>query len=155
MFDDAAAEFLRRHFIGVLASVGPDGLPQACTIFYAVDSNESLVFKSRSGSDHMRSLFSKPLAALAVYRHDSTYKVKAGLQLKGTVERISDPVVMSAAVDLYSSKFDGAREKFAPIDDLVGPHAESTLYRFIPQAFKFTDGWQERTDMDYTAAKDS
>lgn len=152
MFDDAAASFLRGQHIAVLATTSSNGDPQACTIFYVVDSNGSLIFKSRSGSDHMRSLLANERAAIALYRHDSTYATKAGLQLKGRVLPITDEAAMRRGVDLYSEAFDGAREKFAPLGRLIQLGAESTLYRFLPYEYKFTDGWTHRTDLQYAAA---
>lgn len=148
MSDGEALELLQGQHVGVLATVGTDG-PQACTIFYVVESPWRVLFKSRSGSDHMVSLMREPAAALALYRHDSTYKTKAGLQVKGFVERITDETAMQRGVDLYSAAFAGAREKFANVKELIQPNAESTLYRFVTTSYKVTNGWSDRTDLTY------
>ena len=147
--DNDVVEFLRRHRVGVLASVDQHGEPQAATAFYVCDSPGSLVFKSRSASDHMRALFRHPSAALAIYRHDSTYGKKAGVQLKGRVHRILDRGDMENCVNLYSETFDGARAKFAPVEELLEEAANTTLFRFTITEFKFTDGWCRRVDVEY------
>ena len=153
MIERAVFDFLSDHSIGVLATTAADGTPQACTVFYATDADCSLIFKSRMTSDHMQSVFRDNRAALAVYRHDSIYKLKAGVQLKGVIVKIREAGEMSAAVDLYSAHFEGAREKFAPISNLLHSDAESTLYRFVPAEYKLTDGWSNRLDLDYRPAR--
>jgi uncharacterized protein YhbP (UPF0306 family) len=149
VFDEATIDFLTSHNIGVLATVDTDGGPQACTIFYVADIDHSLIFKSRSGSNHIQSIRRDRRAALVVYCHDSTYNLKSGLQLKGEVVRVREADELRIAVDLYSTQFKGAREKFAEIEHLASPEAESTLYRFIPSAYKLTDGLTKRTDSHY------
>ena len=146
--DHDAEEFLRHRPIGVLAT-SSEGQPQACTIFFVVADDGSVCFKSRSGSDHMRALREDDRAALAVYDHDSTYSMKSGVQVKGTVERISDENVMERVVRQYSSCFEGAQEKFDPVERLVRLDAESTMFRLVPTSYKFIDGPSARLDADY------
>lgn len=97
----------------------------------------------------MRALREDDRAALAVYDHDSTYSMKSGVQVKGTVERISDENVMERVVRQYSSCFEGAQEKFDPVERLVRLDAESTMFRLVPTSYKFIDGPSARLDADY------
>lgn len=150
MLDQNARQILEEEKVGVLATTGKDGSPQACTCFFAVEPDDSLVFKSRSGSDHMSSIRADPLVAIGVFRRDSSYKQKAGVQLRGVVSAIESVDEMAAAVKNYSTSFEGSAEKFGAPDELVKPGAESTLFRFRPTAYKVVDGWSGRMDDVYT-----
>jgi uncharacterized protein YhbP (UPF0306 family) len=149
MPDQAAVDFLVARRVGVLGTTRPDGSPQTCTFFYVCNSECDVLFKSRAESGHMRSLENDPRAAVSIYHHESSYKQKAGLQLVGVVRRLSTEIEMREAVDLYSASFDGAAAKFAPLSELVAPDAASTMFAFVPQAYKLTDGWADRADLEY------
>ena len=148
MGDRSFERLFKEARVGVLACVGLDGDPIACTVFLVADGS-SLVFKSRGASAHMSALRNDPRAALSFYWHASTYETKAGVQLKGIVDRVSDVRDITRAVDLYSDAFEGARAKFAPVEDLVKPDCESTMYRFVPTAYKVVDGTSDRLDLEY------
>lgn len=149
MTDDGVRALLSDHGIATLASVGEGGGAQACTVFYVVHGNEGLVFKSRTGSDHARGLARDSSAAMSVYRHDSSYVRKAGVQLLGEVTRITEVEVMRRLVDQYSAAFPGAQERFASVQALLSVTAESTLFLFRIRSYKVTDGWTGRTDAVY------
>jgi len=142
-------KFLNNNAVGVLATISPDGIPQAATVFFVTDDQGGLVFKSRSASDHMVSLKRNPAAALAVYDHNSNYKDKAGVQLRGTVSPITDVREMQDYVKKYGNTFTGSLEKFDPVETLVAIDASSTLFRFQITSFKFTDSQQGRADTEY------
>jgi uncharacterized protein YhbP (UPF0306 family) len=145
--------FLDERFVGTLAVVGEDGSPRVATIFYVCDGPNSLIFKSRSGSEHMQRLFEDPRAALGVYDHESNYKEKQGVQLLGSVSRISDPQIMESLVDAYGNRFAGARDKFAAIDELISPGAPSTLFRFEIKEAKVTSSAKGIADLEYSKLK--
>lgn len=141
--------FLNDNVVGVLATISPDGIPQAATVFFVTDDQGGLVFKSRSASDHMVSLKRNPAAALAVYDHNSNYKDKAGVQLRGTVSPINEIEEMRTYVEKYGSTFAGSLEKFDPVETLVSTDASSTLFRFQIISYKFTDSRQGFADTEY------
>jgi len=144
-----ALEFVKDRSTAVLGTISKDGGVQVAPIHYVVDSDSSFLFKSRATSDHISVLSSNNAAALAVYRHDSSFARKAGVQLKGRILRIADERCMAACVELYSEVFAEAREHFDPVAILVRPDAPSTLFRFVPEWYKFVDGWSDRFDREY------
>jgi len=141
--------FVKERSTAVLGTVSKDGGVQVAPIHYVVDNDSSFLFKSRATSDHISALASNNAAALAIYRHDSSFTLKAGVQLKGKVLRITDEAEMAACVELYSEVFAGARENFDPVAVLVLSDAPSTLFRFVPEWYKFVDGWSDRFDREY------
>ncbi len=149
--ESAVLEFVQAREVVVLGTVGQHGV-QVAAVHYAVDASGSLLFKSRSDSDHIIAIQSNPEAAAVIYEHSSTFDTKAGVQLKGKIVRIAEIYEMNAAVELYSAKFPAARAKFDSISTLVSEDAPSTLYRFVPGVYKFIDGWSGgRFDRQYLA----
>jgi uncharacterized protein YhbP (UPF0306 family) len=84
--------------------------------------------KFQTSSEHAQNLQANPHCAFAVYDHQSTYRNKSGVQLLGKCVRITDKAEMQAAIDLYSEILPGARERFAPLDELLAKNSKSTLY---------------------------
>ena len=152
--DQGSQEFIAGQLVAVLSSVADDGTPRACSIFYILDpAIPALIFKSRLQSDHIVSLRSRPFAAMAIYRHDSGYSRKAGIQLTGTVERVSTAAEMTRYVNQYSERLPGADEHFEPIERLLENDVEATLWRFNISEYKFTDNWSGRLDLTYSDVK--
>jgi uncharacterized protein YhbP (UPF0306 family) len=147
--ENFALEFVRVRSTAVLGTITRDGGVQVAAIHYVVDSDSSFLFKSRATSDHISVLPLSNSAALTVYRHDSSFAKKAGIQLKGKILRITDETCMAGCVELYSEVFAGAREHFDPVSVLVRPDAPSTLFRFVPELYKLVDGWSDRFDREY------
>ncbi|MBD8894121.1 pyridoxamine 5'-phosphate oxidase family protein [Roseibium litorale] len=143
------ADFLQSHCVGVLATLAADGSPQAATIFYIFDNEGGLIFKSRATSEHIIGLEKNSLAAVAVYDHESNYKEKTGVQLKGVVSRITDFSRMSDYIVQYGKSFEGSLEKFSPVAELISSAASSTLYRFQVSSFKYTDSAAGIADIEY------
>lgn len=144
-----ALDFLRRLDVAVLASLDVDGQLICAPIHYAMDDSNNLIFKSRATSAHVRGFSRFSQAAVCMYRHDSSFNCKAGLQLKGEIHRITSEADMHRAVEIYSLRFIGARAKFDPILTLISDDAPSTLFRFIPNFYKMTDNWVGRLDDSY------
>jgi uncharacterized protein YhbP (UPF0306 family) len=141
--------FLTERSTAVLGTIGQDGGVQVAPIHYVVDGDTSFIFKSRANSDHILALASNNVAALTVYRHDSTFKLKAGVQLKGSIQRILDEGQMTDCVERYCEVFPEARGGFDPIAVLIRADAPSTLFRFVPARYKVVDGWSDRFDREY------
>jgi uncharacterized protein YhbP (UPF0306 family) len=142
--------FVKERFTAVLGTAASETPVQVAAIHYVLDDyNSSIIFKSRATSDHVLSLAIDSHAALAIYRHESTYSRKAGVQIRGVIERIVDPGEMARCVDLYSTAFPGARERFDPLEVLVRPDAPSTLFKFVPEQYKFINDWSGRYDKEY------
>jgi len=127
-----------------------DGKLQICTVFYVFDGQKpALIFKSRTQSEHSVALAKHPNAAMAVYSHDSGYELKAGIQMRGNVSRVSNFEEMTRYVDQYSARLAGSREHFDTIPSLLADDTPATLYQFTIEQYKFTDVWADRLDMQY------
>lgn len=147
----AAEAILTNGDVAVVAVVDSRGCPIAAAVHYALDSQLSLLFKSRLDSDHIRALDSENSASVVIYWHGSSFSVKAGVQLQGRVHRIADEDTMQRAVAIYGERFPEAREKFDPAPTLVRADAPSTLYLFKPERYKVVDNRIDRFDRTYTA----
>ena len=97
----------------------------------------------------MRSLPHGGAAAISAYGHSSSYKSKNGIQLKGTIKEIPDIDEMKEAIDLYSTTFPGAGEKFLSAEEHVLPSCSSTLFKFVPVSYKLLDPDADRSDLEY------
>jgi len=142
-------KFVAERFTGTLGTSNRDGEPRLATVYYIFDGQRSLVFKSRSSSEHIKNVFRSPSAAFSVYDHASNYTIKSGIQLIGKISRISDQTTMKKLVKAYGQKFEGADKKFDPVALLVRKEAESTLFCFEIKSFKFTSTQNSRADMEY------
>lgn len=108
------------------------------------------MFKSRAISSHMSSVASgNNQAAFCNYLAESDYAVKAGVQVQGTIRRISNTERMKRLVEAYSSSFPGAGPKFAPLDELLSINADSTLFALSIEQYKVVDSRTGRVDLAY------
>jgi len=146
---DSVASILTATDLAVLAMIDEEGAPIAAAVHVASDGRGGLLFKSRADSDHIRALARSDRASLVIYWHESTFEVKAGLQLRGRVLRITDEARMATAIHYYSARFPGARDKFAPIPTLIRRDATSTLYVFEPSHYKLVDNRIDAFDREY------
>lgn len=122
-------DFLKKNHIMVLAVEDKDWPVQATTVFYAMESDNSLLLKSHTTSHHGSVIKSGANVVVVVYDMNSTYTNKTGVQLRGICERIYDRDEMKNAVKIYSDTFEGAAARFAPLEELVSAEAKSTLFR--------------------------
>ena len=120
---------INSNTIGVLAVSDEVWSVQATTIFYAVEDENTLLFKSHVTSNHGKQMQITPKVVLAIFLPDSTYTEKTGVQLRCICEKITDYKEMEKAVSIYSKTFQGAEQRFASIEELISPEAKSTLFR--------------------------
>lgn len=144
-----AIDFLKACTTGTIATVDDEKHPLAATIFFVIDPHNNLVFKSRTGSEHMLAVAECSSASLSAYDHSSTYRRKSGIQMKGRVSRITREEDMTAMIKLYSQAFSGAGEKFSTPSYHASDAASSTLFRFIPKAYKLLSANSSRSDLHY------
>lgn len=138
------ADYLAQHTTLTLATVGPDGLPQAAPLFYASDAQMNLIFLSSPESRHSRNLAHNPAAAAAIYDEVWEWRAIRGVQLEGRVERLEGEE-RQAALALY-------RAKYPFIAELARQVEESVLYRLRPHWLRYIDnsvafGWREEVEL--------
>jgi general stress protein 26 len=80
-----AHEFLKKHKVGVLATVSPDGDPYAAAIYYSVDNNLNISFLTKTGTKKADNLKHHNHAMLVVYEAESQTTV----QIAGSVSEIT------------------------------------------------------------------
>lgn len=148
---DFADFIMARHF-AVIATPRQDWGVQAATVYYATKNGLDLYMKFHVGSDKGCQLRKDPRVALAIYDHDSTYSEKQGVQLLGECTMVTDRDELLDAIEVFSNKFPGARERFAPLDELLSPDVKSTLFHFVATRGKmltpagYSDGYQSLTE---------
>ncbi|PJA12743.1 hypothetical protein CO112_03585 [Candidatus Dojkabacteria bacterium CG_4_9_14_3_um_filter_150_Dojkabacteria_WS6_41_13] len=130
--------FLANHYV-MVCGVSEGTQPLVFTAWYVTENSQTLYFKSRTASHHIKALLKNPMIALAIYEHTSTYAEKAGVQAIGKVERVKSPVEMTKVVQLYSKAFAGAGAKLADIPSLLGEYISSTMYKIRIEKVKMVD----------------
>lgn len=69
-------EFLKNHNIGVLATVDPNGEPNAATIYFTVDDDLNVSFITKTGTKKHDNLIRQNHAMLVVYEASSQTTVE-------------------------------------------------------------------------------
>jgi general stress protein 26 len=87
-----AHDFLKNHKLGVLATVDPDGDPDAAAIYFTVDNSLNASFLTKSQTKKADNLQHNNHAVLIVY--DAT--TQTTVQLTGIVSKITDAAEVNA-----------------------------------------------------------
>jgi nitroimidazol reductase NimA-like FMN-containing flavoprotein (pyridoxamine 5'-phosphate oxidase superfamily) len=132
-------DFISHHHIAALAS-SQDNMPQVCTTYYVTDG-EYIFFKSRTDSDHVAAFGNNPRVAITIYDHASNHEEKYGIQIQGSVERISDVTEVKRVIGLYAvhPHLANAVKKMTKPEDLASPDCNSVLYKITPLLAKMVD----------------
>jgi uncharacterized protein YhbP (UPF0306 family) len=100
---ESALEYLKSHYLLVLATASGGGAPHAAPMFYASDGG-TVYFSAPDDSQTARNLKENPRAAVAVAEMPSEWTKARGLQLEGTVTELNGDEEARAA-DLFSSRY--------------------------------------------------
>lgn len=122
-------KFIEENNVAAFAVVSSEWGVQVTSVFYAVEGDMSILIKSHVTSDHGKEMQVNNKVSLAIYDVKSTYSEKRGVQLRGVCERILDAKEMENAVKVYSAKFEGAAQRFLPVEELISKDVQSTLFR--------------------------
>jgi uncharacterized protein YhbP (UPF0306 family) len=115
-----------------LATTGEDGQACVAPLFYIVDENLSFYWLSSERSLHSLNLARTPRAAATVYRNVNNWKKIRGVQLRGTVSKVTDPKRRAALLKSYCERFRLGR--------VLRPALRlSTLYSFRPDFIRYID----------------
>lgn len=122
-----AHDFLKKHKVGVLATVSPDGDPYAAAIYYIVDSALNISFLTKTGTKKADNLEHNNHAMLVVYEAESQTTV----QVTGSVSKITDNTEINEVFSqiVYAS-VDASKTDVPPILKL--DEGEYVTYRLTP-----------------------
>jgi uncharacterized protein YhbP (UPF0306 family) len=133
-----------------LATTGEDGQACVAPLFYIVDEELSLYWLSSRSSLHSLNLARTPRAAATVYRNVKNWKEIRGVQLLGTVSKVTDPKRRSALLKAYCDRFKLGRVLRPALRLSTLYCLETDFFRYIDNArgfgFKFeltrgAEGW--------------
>jgi nitroimidazol reductase NimA-like FMN-containing flavoprotein (pyridoxamine 5'-phosphate oxidase superfamily) len=125
-------DLLARHCIMTLATIRPDGFPQATTVYY-VSSGLVLHFATDPRSQKSGNIQSNNKVSVAIASEtQNAYKLR-GLSLSGTARRIADPRQVQ---DVQKKLFEAVPQakRFAPMDA-----RELAVYSITPIAISLVD----------------
>ena len=129
---EQVAALLREQTTLSLATTGEDGEPCVSPLFYIVDEELSLYWLSSQSSRHSRNLLRTPRAAATVYGSATCWQEIRGVQMRGAVSKITEPVRRTALVKTYCERFQlGTVFRLAI--------RRSALYLLQPDFFRFID----------------
>jgi uncharacterized protein YhbP (UPF0306 family) len=115
-----------------LATTGEDGQACVAPLFYIVDENLSLYWLSSESSLHSLNLARTPRAAATVYRSVENWKKIRGVQLRGTVSKVTEPKRRAALLKSYCERFKLGRVLRLAL-------RLSALYSFQPDFIRYID----------------
>ncbi|MEE8434183.1 MAG: pyridoxamine 5'-phosphate oxidase family protein [bacterium] len=122
------------HTTLTLATVSPDGLPQAVPLFYAEADDLSLILVSETTVRHSRNLAERPQASAAIAADDQEWDRIQGLQLEGECRLLREDEA-GAAREVYLAKF-----PFIAHNDALGRRLRASgIYRFRPGWIRLID----------------
>jgi uncharacterized protein len=115
-----------------LATTGEDGQACVAPLFYIVDENLSLYWLSSERSLHSLNLARTPRAAATIYRSVESWRKIRGVQMRGTVSKVTEPKRRAALVRAYCERFKLGR--------VLRPALRlSALYAFQPDFIRYID----------------
>jgi uncharacterized protein YhbP (UPF0306 family) len=115
-----------------LATNGEGGEACVAPLFYIADEELSLYWVSSECSLHSLNLARMPRAAATIYRSVESWKQIRGVQLRGTVSKVTEPERRAALLKTYCERF-----KLGRIFRLA--LRQSTLYCMKPEFFRYID----------------
>lgn len=129
-------EFLKEHYIGVLASVTEEGEPHASAIYFTVYEDLSFSFTTKRSTQKYKNISANPKIMLAVYDG----KTQTAVQLGGTA------VEVTGEAELQSIYAGTLRATKATSDDIVPPIAKISgmyvAYKVSPDTIRYSEyGW--------------
>lgn len=135
-------EQLKTHHNMSLATVRPDGYPQATTVAFANDGL-TLYFACDRNSQKLRNLRHSSKVSLTINRDWAGWKQIRGLSMGGTARVLDRPADSRRAYALLASKFSGMKGLSA--EDL----AETVFVRVQPRVISMLDyrrgfGWTKQ-----------
>ena len=111
----------------ILATRSADGTPRATPVYFAVDAGLRLIFLSDPKSLHAENCAREPRASVALYADEPDWRKLRGVQMQGSVERLSGEAAEAAGRAVYAGRF-----------PFIGQLAEALA---VSAAYAFTPAW--------------
>lgn len=115
-----------------LATLRPDGAPQATTVSYASDGLD-IYFGCGAGSQKARNLARDGRVAITVNLPYRDWAEIRGLSLSGTAERLTDPDALGRAGLLFLQKFPEVAQY------VDAPDEELAMFKVTPRVVSILD----------------
>lgn len=144
---DASSQALEESVLDILGStrllalstIGDDGGPRACNLYYAHDTRCRLYFLTPPTTEHARNLERDQRVAVAVADTQQTGdRGKRGLQFVGTGSRAAGPV-LDEGLAAYRLRFPATRDALRSQASIEASGMESRVYVIVPQRLKVFD----------------
>lgn len=129
-------EFLDRHHVMTLATVGADG-PWAAAVFYVRDGLR-LYFVSSPRSRHGQAFAASPRVAAAIHGECLEWSEIEGVQLEGRVAPVDDRELPRVRA-LYGARFPFVGEVGELPSAILAALARVRWYELVPDALYFLD----------------
>ena len=97
-------DILARHSNMTIATLRPDGFPQATTVGYASDGL-NIYFGCGAQSQKAQNIARDPRVSAAIDEDHANWNEIEGVSLGGTAERVTDPAELEKAGALFFAKF--------------------------------------------------
>lgn len=97
-------ELLKRHRIMTLATLRPDGWPQATTVGY-VNEGLSLYFLCGPQSQKARNLARDDRVSLTIDNDSADLMAITGLSMSARAQRVADPAEVGRLLDLLAGRY--------------------------------------------------
>ncbi len=127
--------FLQAHNTLTLATVGPDGRPHACALFYATDDALTLYFLSDPNTAHARHIGSGAAVAATIEANNQDWRSIRGVQLHGFARPCNPGEEERKASAVYAARF----PFIGRAESLAGPLARARYYQITPSWIRFID----------------
>ncbi|MGA3081380.1 MAG: pyridoxamine 5'-phosphate oxidase family protein [Terracidiphilus sp.] len=132
---DLVAALLGQETTLSLATAGEDGEPCVAPLFYLAGKELSLYWFSSESSRHSLNLKRTPRAAVTVHSSAEGWKQIRGVQMRGSVSKITEPKRRAARTEAYCERFKLGRGLSLVL-------RQSALYEFKPEFFRYLDNAQ-------------
>ena len=99
------AKLVKSESTVAVATRSPDGSPQIAPLFYLADDNLRLYWFSSCSSLHSRNLRKNNAAAVTIYRSADQWRKIRGVQMRGTVSLVTDPIRRNPISGEYADRF--------------------------------------------------
>ena len=126
--------FLSEQHTLTLATIGPDGGPQAADLYYAATEDLSLYFVSVPGSRHAVNIARDPRVSATIHADSRRWRDIKGVQLEGTCVRLAGSERASAWAR-YTTQF-----PFVLADAALARALQKVdMYRITPRWLRWID----------------
>jgi uncharacterized protein YhbP (UPF0306 family) len=132
---DLIAALLGEETTLSLATTGEDGEAWVTPLFYLAGKELSLFWLSSESSPHSLNLKRTPRAAATVHSSAENWKRIRGVQMRGSVSKITEPKLRAARIKEYCERFKLGRGFRLVL-------RQSALYEFTPEFFRYLDNAQ-------------